>query len=206
MKKSSQILKSETNILLIIGLLATGLYFFLPKKKNEVPEASAEPDTVEANPIAPKPTALELNKDLVLFVGIKAINEVKTLQSLLNLPPNGIDGIFGNQTRNALISKKGVEKISLNQFNKTPNVVKPPYKIGDIVEAKNYGGVKTTKNQTKNGQYHNTGAYDDYYFYGEDIGRVIAFNASKTMAVLSVDEILSSPKIVWANAQEIQKA
>lgn len=120
------ILKSEINLLMIVGLIGAGLYFFLPKKKNEVPEAGAEPDTVETNPIAPKPTApkpIVLDKNLILAFGSKG-NEVKFLQNLLSFKYKiTVDGIFGNQTRTALFAEKGIEKTSINQYYATPSIM-----------------------------------------------------------------------------------
>jgi len=65
-------------------------------------------------------TTNKLNGNLLLSMGIGPGgrgDEVRELQKLLGVP---VTGIFNNETKAALLKRKGVESISLNQFNNTP--------------------------------------------------------------------------------------
>ncbi|MCW5907309.1 MAG: hypothetical protein KIS94_05585 [Chitinophagales bacterium] len=96
-------------LLLVIILL---LMFW---KKNQSPKPPSGNNTESNGTVFDNTQNLDFNR--ILRKGVTG-NEVKLLQAWLGV---SIDGIFGPVTEAALLAKKGVAEITLNQYANAPN-------------------------------------------------------------------------------------
>jgi hypothetical protein len=190
-------MKKEHIILASLGVAALGAFLLLNKKNEDVVEEQAEPTS--------QPVYVKLDKDLILKRGMQGY-EVKELQRLLGLSKSDQDGVFGGGTETALLNKKGVKSITLNQFPTKTNVASTALKVGDIVQPKNITGADGYENKLSNGNYINTGKYLDTWLYKEDIGKIIAFAPDKINVVVKATHFFGDDEIVWFKTAELEKA
>ncbi|KIA99234.1 hypothetical protein OA93_06295 [Flavobacterium sp. KMS] len=184
-KKESMKVKNEDKILIGAGVVGIGIvgYLYWKKKRNEkeqefLTDIPEPPPVVLDKPTNSLPkTGAVLNKNKVLGKGIKGV-EVRELQRLLDVT---IDGNFGANTQKALQSKKGVSKISLNAYLKTPSrttsketptaLVTP--RKGQKVMANANGVSLFNAKKTASGTYFNDGTkpfMGGSFDYGEHLG------------------------------------
>lgn len=182
--------KKDIYIIGGLALLIGGIYLFSSKEENTEEELVEEPASL--------PTVI--NKNLLLQKGSKGI-EVQELQKILGL---NADGIFGSQTEAALLNKKGVKQITLNNYSKTNNVVPTSLKVGDFVQSSKVLGTSAYKNETIGAKYTNTKKQIDTYFYTENIGKILAITADKMWCVILASQLLGSDKIIWVLTSEIE--
>ncbi|MCV9929050.1 hypothetical protein OIU83_15400 [Flavobacterium sp. LS1R49] len=177
--------KNEDKVLLGVGVVGVGIVGYLYwKKKQDEKEQDFLTDIPEPPPVILNNTAntlpstgAVLNKNKVLGKGIKGV-EVRELQRLLGVT---IDGSFGANTLTALQSKKGVSKISLNAYLKTPlkstsnenpTALVTPRK-GQKVMANANGVSLFNAKKTASGMYFNDGTkpfMGGTFDYGEHLG------------------------------------
>lgn len=116
-----------------ITLIGVGLILFKKKKTQSNAVSYDEPEQV---PVLNQQSNL-LDGNKVLKFGVNGI-ETKELQRILGFKLSDQDGKFGNQTETALINKKGVKQITLNQWITTPNTNNPnidyKFKVGDTLK------------------------------------------------------------------------
>lgn len=129
----------------------------------------------------PKPsTSTTLNRDKVLKKGVTG-EEVKELQRLLGfVEEREVDGIFGNDTHNALVKRKGVTEVTLRQFATLPDINNNPIPIGSRVMAGPTGAKLYGSRQLADGRYTATDEVEKELIYGEHVGTVKAYNTTKT--------------------------
>jgi hypothetical protein len=192
----------KQDILILLGLIGLSVGAWKIFGNNVNASAPAElPATPETLPNPnPRTPIVTINKDLVLKRGSNN-PETKVLQSYLGVSQ---DGAFGPGTETALIAKKGVNQITLNQYPTKPNVVHGSLIVGNRLmanhkpETNTYGSLKLA-----NGQYSNTGQVYDTYPYGDEIGTIIGITNDKINYL--VRNIDFNPKIVWVRASDVVK-
>lgn len=120
----------KINYLYIAGAIvaAAVIIYFVKKRKaaaalpsgsssSATPTSGSSGSSSGAAFVNPNPPNTPINWDLVLYRGIDAKPEVKILQAGLNI---AIDGIFGQQTADALYNARGLTRGSLNQIILAP--------------------------------------------------------------------------------------
>lgn len=191
----------------IVGaaVVGAGLLYLLLNGSEPAQEPQEE---TPKEPVINLPPA-QLNRDKVLRKG-QTNAEIKELQRMLNVNPKS--GFFGNLTEAALLKTKGLREVSLNQFSNTPNVISvtpialinPILKIGDVVEA-NSLKVAVYKNILDGSTNKMLNTVTDYYFFGQNIGKIVGFNAAKTRLLVQANYIVFSDQLVWVNASDVKR-
>lgn len=195
----------DKKILIIGSVVAASAAILLLKKRSEdsFPEVVNEALPNPSIPVisTPKP-AITLNKTLVLKKGSKG-NEVRELQKLLGVTA---DGDFGANTEAALVAKKGVKEISLNQYSTALNVNTNALPKGTRVMANVKAGVKVNEAATKdNGVYYDSGKVWTTVAYGKEIGTIISISTTKNYYVVRMTTWNNSTMDVWVKASEVVK-
>lgn len=164
----------------------------LPAANTLVTQPANIPANVPATTVAPQSTTVAttvanttqlpvLDQNLVLKFDMIG-NEVRELQSRLNVWGNGV---FNLETQSTLFERKGVNQISLNQYDSMPDRVAPVvvapvsthlYKIGDTLITTRSTTVKEYRSATSwKGTSQNIGS-------GKTLGVVVALYGSLNSA------------------------
>lgn len=142
-----------------------------------------------------------LNKNLVLAQGSRG-QEVVQLQKLLGITA---DGVFGPNTEAALKAKKGVIKITLNQFATAANVNNNSYPLNTKVFSNTKAGAKLYGNRTlPNGLNESTGVIEDTFEYGKEIGVIKGASQNAIWYRVLVSYFLGD-YYRWVLASEVKK-
>lgn len=203
--------KSNKGIIFAIGTLAVvggGIALLSGGKKEKIGA-----DTFDDTPQGPAPSSpsvpsvpstpsapATLNGNLLLKQGSRGA-EVKKLQTLLGV---SADGIFGPMTEAALVKTKGVKQITLNQFASLPNVNNAPIAVGTRVMAKNRAGAKIYGATAKaDGTYFSTEQVEETVEYGQEVGKIKAYNGTKTWYSIYYDGFLGQ-KVGFVLASDVE--
>lgn len=157
-------------------------------------------------------TATALNKDLTLKKGMAKNAEVAELQRLLGFTGTNIDGLFGNATETALVARKAVKQITLNQFATYPDVNKNALAVGTRIMANKANdipwsltdGISIYKaTPLADGSYSLQNDRVSNVAFGKEVGTVKMYNTTKTKYLISKPG--ESFIYGWVNANEVKK-
>ena len=187
-----------------VAIIAVGTGIYLYNKSQTTPEVQQleQQPAVAVADVIPK----ALNRDLVLQKG-QTSPEVKALQRLLNVTP--VSGFFGSITQAALIKRKGLKSVSLNQFDNAPNlnnvaIVAGGLKIGDTVQANDIA-VKAYKNKATGTLNQMLNEVEDIYVMSQNIGKIVGFNATKGALLIKATFVIFPDKLVWVATNAVRK-
>ncbi|SDZ90566.1 hypothetical protein SAMN05443667_101240 [Flavobacterium gillisiae] len=193
------------NTSLYVGLallVGVGAYATTRNKEPEVVnDLPPGPGTNNTSSVPPK-TAI--NFDKTLSVGSRGL-EVEKLQTLMGITA---DGVFGPQTEAKLFSLKGVKQISVNQFSKTPNVVRiTMIPVGSRVMSNTTVGAKIFGAFKKiDGSLYSSGVLRKTVRYGQNVGIIKSvLTANGFYVVYYTNDGDPITKIGFVRASEIEK-
>jgi len=179
---------------------------------NALPQSSGSSTPKASGSGSSASTATALNKNLTLKKGMAKNAEVAELQRLLGFTGKTIDGLFGNDTETALVARKAVKQITLNQFATYPDVNKNPVPIGGRIMANKANDLEwsTTDgvaifraNQMADKNYSLLDERVGAVAFGREIGTVRSYNTTKTKYLISRPG--ESVIYGWVWAKEVKK-
>lgn len=199
--------KNPNKKIMLIGgaAIAAGALVLLTSgsKKDKI---GAENFTPVPSPSGPSPSVpsapvVTLDGNKILKQGVTG-QEVSKLQQLLG--GLATDGIFGPLTEAALVKRKGVKQITLNQFASTADVNQNPAPVGAKLMALASGATLYEGIAKADGTYY-AGDVEKTIANGQHVGTVKGYNATKTWYSVYYDSgFITGQRVGFVKANQVK--
>lgn len=159
------------------------------------------PTPVGSSPAASPSPSVSLDGNKILKQGVTG-QEVSKLQQLLG--GLATDGIFGPLTEAALVKRKGVKQITLNQFASTADVNQNPAPVGAKLMALQSGATLYEGIAKADGTYY-AGEAVKTLTNGQHVGILKSYNGNKTWySVYYESGFFTGQKVGFVKANQVK--